>query len=101
MFCSQCHWTKRHESTKEASSQTPLEHILTSKEIGEEEEEDLAELMAWLDNQPSSSRRSEQPQPLLTLHIELKMKIASIISPLELELKLLLKHLKYSFFFTT
>lgn len=44
----------------------PLKHILTSKYLEEEEDKDLAELMAWLDNQSSNSTRCKQPEPLLT-----------------------------------
>lgn len=58
--------TKVHERTKFSC---PLEQILTSKELEEDaEDEDLAKLMAWLDNQTSSSTTTyEQPEPLLEL----------------------------------
>lgn len=75
----------------------PLEHILTSKEIEEEEDEDLVELMLWLYKQSrSSSIRCKQPEPLLSSQIELNMNIPSIINPLELDLKPLPKYLKYA-----
>lgn len=37
-----------------------LEHLLTSKDV-EEEDEVLAKLMAWVNNQPSTSEDCDQP----------------------------------------
>lgn len=48
--------------------------------------------MAWLDNPPSTSGGSKQPEPLLTQNSELKINI-----PPELKLKPLSEHLKYEF----
>lgn len=40
----------------------PVEHMLTSKDI-DKEDEDLVELMAWFDNQPSNNEGSKQLGP--------------------------------------
>lgn len=74
----------------------PSNHILTSK-LEEEEDEDLVELMAWMDYQPGYNIQSEQPKPLLASQTKLKMNFPSIISPTKLELKPLTKCLMYAF----
>lgn len=74
----------------------PLEKMLPSKDI-EEEDEGLAELISWLDNQASSSEECEQMEPFLTQNYKPKINIPSIIKPPKLELKPFSKHLKYVF----
>lgn len=65
----------------------PLEHILNSKDTKEEDEE-LVELMALLDNQPSSNKGNKKLELVIIENLEPKINIVSTISPLELELEL-------------
>lgn len=59
----------------------------------EEEVEELAEPMARLNNQLSSSGDCDQVKPLPMQNLELKANLPSIFQPPELELKLFTKHL--------
>ena len=74
-----------------------LEHALTSSASpGEEDEadQDLAELMAWLDNQPEERIKDKQPEPL---SLDQETNYTSANNHAELELKPLPRHLKYAF----
>lgn len=62
-----------------------------------EEDEEIADLMVWFDNQPSSSEDSSQVETLLGQNLEIKVHIPSIVQPSKLELKPFPKHLRYVF----
>lgn len=62
-----------------------------------EEDEELAELMACLNNYPSSKEDYIQVEPLPMQNPKVKVNTPLIVQPPELKLKSAPKHLRYAF----
>lgn len=83
------------EVQERSQSIDSLERLLTIKNVGKDEE--LVELMAWLNSQPSSSEECGLVKPLPVQNTEFKVNIPSDVQPPEFKLKPLPKHLRYVF----